>query len=1116
MLDILKKFNSKEWISFDETALYEQILSTLNNIKSSLPEWNILRDKIDILTKNFLTPKEAWVHIIKNILSKIVDFQKWTEVKVSKEDVVTSWVVLKWAITSMIDLAQNSSEWDIQTLIWEFNNIPQIKDLIKTIPDFHKIINILLQSLKTLDKNTVSRAIDDFIWKNIDNILLLANSPSDKVPDNAKFWIINSWVEFIRNILNENSIEVWMNWVSSLSFVQNNPILKQSFDVLNSWKLTPNDKHRLFQAVTSLMDISTKPDLWENFEEKISKSLNDIINLLWEFNKDWKIDEEKTIDLIKQIFWITKEQEQSFLDKISKTEWFMAKAWVFWESVSSLSSSVSWFFSRVSSVQNVSELWNIFVDNSDLVGSFIKWSLNWEWWFEASIRNFVSEKKLAENIKLASWDLLWRVWQAIKLNTTEMILKMRKWVSSVDVWSSLNISEKETNPNQNDAWKNISDLLFDNAFESVKKLIFEKISAWWNLTRENIISTVLSNIWNMFQNEETRNKFFENAKTLWLNLDWQEQKVLWDFLSFVSKNPKFEAIINSLLSWLLNRVSNSNNILSEIWKIKSEINSLFLDFVSSYKKWWINWALETFNSKFSPETKDVIIWNVISWIKEYLWDKQRFQELLNIPGIKEKLPSWVWQEQLSKIFDSIPWDVIFDIIKWELPNLKIEKLKDPSYLLSLVNKILWDKRVDFQTILKTALDSKIKIDSWNDSSKIEVSQDLLKWWVDSLYLLMQRWTPEQVKELVWTLWLNKVFWDLAYSILPKIGKNDLKEVLWNNVLFVNQAISWKIDINSWLKFVSEIYEKFPAWNRLEVVESIIDSWVLSNWWEKSSWNKFELTKQNISHISNILFNSLEWWNLDRVVKKLIPAEFRWFLDTQFLWNWVVENWKILLQSIWKEKFSVILERNIDAINKLSVSEWPEKTRILAKLWKEFFAWVDTNTLKEKIPTNISKNERFLVDLLPSIQTSLEKVWSNKIWEIAVIWEKINNFINDNPKKSLESYWLTQSNIDSFSSNIFDIFNSIFKDFMSKNQLTREQISQKFELPNSDSESDVSLDVWWFVMNNLWFATYWWISSIFNWKDYAMKNWALDLFLDDSKKSSFVSFVRNSLEKNSSK
>lgn len=1087
-----QKLNSPEWIPLKSSEIYKELVVLLQEIDKNLPIWNIYKWNSHLIINNFLTPKENGEKLINSVIDKILNPN---EKQTNLWDIDSLKIAMKGWLWTLVDVAKTQSPEKLKSYINEFKNIPKIKEYIAKVPEFDKVFDLFISLLKTLDKNELFSQIDIFFSKNTDNLLKIVNNKSwEKVEDKVKLEVINSAWRIVDNLITKDRVSIALNKIWEFEFLRKNPLISQVIDIINNSKLSPDDKYALFKELSNLVLNATSPTFKDKKEQSLTirTSLNTIIELLSKFNKEWKIDEQKVVKLIKEVvnWW----EEMSMIDKIKK-------------------------------LKNIKELWSFLNDNFDTIKTLVVSSIKWWDWLEDAIKEFIRKYKLSENIAKAWWNLVERLEKAFSLNTADMILSIRKTLLEDNTKGSSEKAENKTETQKaaHDIWSIVVQKVSNRWFELIKAKLNSPDLSQKKLTKEDIINSVFSWIWDIFKDPELNNRVFENAKKLWAKIDNKElfiQNLVTNFLN----NPEFKSVINNISTILLSRLSNSKDISKELDNIKNDINKLFSDFTKNYGKEWINWAVRTFQETkiLDEKTKTQILSTSFSIVYDYIKEPQNIDLLLkSFPEISKKLPKWLPESKVAKILGdfmkAIPKNVVWQILASELKNgFNSEEFKKWENIVNLFNKILSHKDVNKDLILQTIIDADLwkmtnSQKEWDLEAKIVISKDLIVSWVDSLYSLLWSTSKEKINSLVSSLWLDKIFSWAIDTTLKNIPKETLKKNLIWNLDFVNNAANWSVDMNKWLKFASELYKDIPVEKRLNIIDDLVWNLSSSKEWQ---WQSFKIDSSNSKYLTDIFYSTLETNDnvkLLNIISKVSPSLSTILSQKDILDKDNLSVWISVLKSVPKEKFQRFLDKNSSEINNLMTSK---DKNVAIKLALELFWDVNSDNLKDNLSkdSKLSKNEKFWIDMTSSIQKSLEKNKS-KIDSLIKTWEKLKKHF-DSGEKDISKSGITQVELNNFWENIFDVINDTLnielKNILEKQNLpnineARVKLAEMFDIPASkwDSKIDMSkINIFDFFMNNPWFSVYWWWAYLFKWKDYMLKNAWLDYFMDNSKKNDF--------------
>lgn len=1183
---MLGKLNSPEWIPLKTWEIYKELVILLQEIDKNLPVWNIYKWNSKLIIDNFLTPKENAEKLINSVIDKVLNPN---EKETKSQDIDSLKIAIKWWLWSLIDVAKNQDEVKLKSYINEFKNIPKIKEYIEKVPEFDKIFDLFISLLKTLDKNELFYLIDNFFEKNTSNLLKLANKkPWEKLDDKVKLEVVNSAWKIVDNLITKERVDIIFTKMDNFDFIKKSPIMKQAVEILNNEKLTPDNKNELLKEISKLILAATNPEINDSYEnqQNVKIALNSIINLLSKFNKEWKINEQLTIDFIKKLLIefkknnyneflnIKKELKVSYdkgkiegeniskLNKISSDidknfQLYLSKSidakdsqykekiiqslkWlneivqqdsqISKESKIKIETSIKNFIDKLNSdiINNSTSFLQLLKDNIWILLDWISWYFKWNGYedgLEKAIKSFIRTNKLSDNISKAWGNLIERLEKSFQLNTADIVLSMRNTILESQVGVKNQNGEK-TDKQQAaiDIWNIMVDKISKKGFELIKEKLSSQNESKKQLTKEDIINTIFSWIWDIFQDPELKDKIFDNAKKLWAKIDNKEQFIQNLITNFLN-NPEFKSIINNISTILLQRLANSKNISLELDNIKNDINKLASDFTKNYKKDWINWAIKTFNETkiIDEKTKQEVIWTSISIIYDYVGKKENISSLLkSFPEISKNLPKWISEDKMLEIMQkfvkAIPKNVVWEILQKEISSgTNVENLKTPEKVLELVNKLISHKDVNKDLLLQTIIQAdlwKVINSQTSKNEKVNISKETISSWVDSLYTLLSQTSKEDINALVSSLWLDKIFSGAIDTTLKNIPKETLKRNLLANVDFVNNAANWDIDMNKWLKFVWELYRDIPVEKRLLVVDDLVTSIDFSSWW----WENLNINSSNSKYISDIVYATLETndtTKLSSIIWKINPGLQEILSQKKFLGKDNLSLWVWVLKSIPKEKFENFLNKNSGDLNSLMNSKNED---LAIKIGVELFKEVNTDKLGENLKkdTKLSKNENTLIDMSDSVQKSLSKN-QLKLNEIKVTLDKLEKFLSSQEKDFSKSS-ISKQELENFSSNSFDLINDTLmfetQKIMQKEWLTnisdaRVKLAEKFEIPSWKSWNlsiDTSKIFWEFLKNNFWFLAYWGWAYVFKWQDYTFKNAWMDYFLDKNKKQDFVNIT----------
>lgn len=1086
-----QKLNSPEWIPLKTSEIYKELVLLLQEIDKNLPAWNIYKGNVKVIIDNFLTPKENGEKLIQTVIEKILNPN---EKELNKNDIDGLKITLKGWLGTLIDIAKTQNEAKLKSYINEFKNIPKIKEYIDKVPEFDKIFDMIVSLVKTLDKNQLFTALDSFFEKNTDNLLKLSNKkPWELIDAKVKLEIVNGAWKIVDGLITKERVDLSLNKLSEFDFLKKNPLMSQILDIVNNGKLTSNDKLALFKELSNLVLNTTSPDASKAIQsENIKRSLNSIIELVSKFNKEWKVDEQKVVKLVKEFMngW----EETSMIEKIKK-------------------------------LKNIKELWSFLGDNFQTLYSFAVGKITWGDGIEEAIKDFVRNYRLSENISQASWNLIDRLEKAFNLNTADMILSMRKTLLESNTKETPTLWKNAKTDESKQAAYDIGSVIVDRVGKRWLELLKAKLAspndAVKKLTKEDIINSIFSGIGDIFKDEKLKTSVFENAKKMGAKIDNKElfiQNLVSNFLN----NPEFKAIINNVSTLVLSRLSNTSNVAGELDAIKNDVNKLVADFSRNYSKEWVNGAVRTFQeTKLLDEgTKTQILSTSVSIVYDYVKEPKNIQLLLQaFPELKTKLPPGITPEKtitiLSNLLKAIPKEVVGKIITDELKSgFDVNEFKKWENLVNILSKILQSPEVNREALLQTIIDAELGKIPKNNSEKTKwspLSKEMVLSGIDSLYELLQTADHQKIQELVQSLWLDNLFAAGLQTTLKNIPKEALKSALASNMNLLNG----ESDMNAWLKFASELYEKIPAWNRLNVIDDLVSNISAG---KGESGNMLKVTPQNAKSITNLLYATLETSDNNKIltiISKVSPTLHDIMKQPSLLGNNTFENANALLQSIPKEKFQNFLSTKNDAINSLMQSGNKNEAvaLVFGLLWEANPDQLKAQLSKDK---NLSKNESSALDMAWSVQKSIEK-HKAKMAKIVEVWEKLEKHFNS-WEKDISKSGLTQSEIKDFSEDVFDLIsdtlNFELNTLKEKNNLSsideaRVLLAEKFDLPKSDGNSKIDMSkisMMDFVMNNFWFALKWGMAVPFKGLDYTIKNAGIDYFLSQNRKWDFSRIV----------
>ena len=1086
----LDNLNSSNWISLNPEDIYKDIFNSFTDIKKYLPLDNIYRNNIDIIINNFLLPEKDWKFIINNTINKLLSLNN-DELLFDENDVSMISIIFKWAVWSIIDFSRIDNE-DLDVYIDELKSLDIISNLLEDFPDFDNIINLIVESSRLLDKDKTLMLIDNFFDYNLNNLLIIGNlSDKGELDENVKLDLINSAWNLITDLTDENTINLAINQISNFESIKWNELINHALDIINDSRLSDNDRYRLFLSLSTLVDTATKPWITDDneFEDDVRQNLNDIILILWEFNWDWKLDEKKLLDFIKKIIW------DDLWD---------------WEKLS--------FFDKVSRINSISEFWSLIYDNTDTLFNFIRWKVNWEWWLDYAIKEFITNKRLIDNIEKSWWNLMWRIWDALKLNTTNAIISIREAVLEADIsfWhnraDNLNLSNIEVSIN------NLSDLIVDSLLNDFKKFFLNKLENGDSITRKDLTEFVISNFANTINNNDSKNILLNNLSDI--GFDFNDNiEHLSEFYLYLSNNEAFINLVDYRFSHILNNITSWNSIILSINWFRDWIDVFLEDFFNTKENQWLFWSAELFFRKF--DNNDIKLFsNLVSdIIYDYWSNPSKLSDLINSFWLNDYFPDWLEVSEFSNIFqsiiDQIPKDIIHELIISESRN--VWKLNDIDYVINIVWNLLKDPRINLNNIVSLSISNSninsllSNVNSNSNDVSINLDYEKVNMWVDLIYKLFNESNNNWKTAILNEMWLLHFNWFIDL-LLVNISPNDLKLTLNTNLDLLNSLINWKALVwDQLLKFIDDIYHRYPSSWRIELINKILDSWLLNNKTNHSS--SFEINPINSWYFSNILFNTIWNWNnseILNIINKLNPEIWE-YLSYNLLWNTNFENTILILNAIWQNWFNNFLIDNYQTINSLnstSIDNDDYKLKITELANNMFLSikmeWFWRNFDKE----NLSKNENFILKSLPYIQDWFS-LYKDDIPKLVLIWSKIQEYISSGDN-DITKYWLSSEDIDFFSSTWFDLINNIISSKMSWEWINRRELASLFDIPSWWSSSEIDYQIWSFIWNNIWFSLFWWIASIFKWREYAMRNWTIDYFSDWSKKDSFVKHVKTIL------
>ncbi len=902
----IDKLNSHEWVNLNIEDIYYDVVSIFENLEDSIWFDNIFNWKIDIINNNFLLPKEKGIRLISLAIDTSLFPEQEKSNEVTNTDIENAFIILESGIATLIDISQNSTKEEIKQYIEEFKNLPEIKELLDNNNDLNLLFTDVLPNIaNTLDKEEVSNNLKNFLENTKDNIVLLANHikqeniTDHKLLSEAKLNILNNIWSFSNTLINKENIQIFIDCSKKLEIIQSNPILKESFNLLNSEKLTPDDRFLLAKEIFNWVELFSR----KNLEEKdVNEYLNNLIVIVSDF---WeKIWWEETVNFINKIIW--------------------------------LNTNKSWESPEIE-IKSSKELAKLLWDNKDKIGVVIeKYYTDEIKTIDDLIKFLIDSWTIKENVEKAKGKLIEKIRKIINVNLEEIIIDVREEYVKYEEENKIEKKDEECDDLEKIECRTdfISRLTVEIQGE-LKNTIKDKIKNKENnnLTKEELIDITKTVVVDFLNNNPK--EFIDFLKDLWIKIeDSNQEKLILDFSKNILKNTKFLEIINKIISSIWDNLSDSKNIADDIIKLLEEswgdfLNNYLLNNTNDTIDFWVDFLYSRLlnNPENIKQFLLIIDKNTAANLKI---DESNYHKLLDITKTHlnpEKLKSF-----LKSNYEKI--------ISWWLSEKGVNDL-----WLELYDLI--DNKSEFltQIIQNCEIDTEENCETPEWLTEIDnIDTDKA---IDLIYETLENSNSAQNLKLI-----NTIFEKFWLENLKEI--NLLWQSLWENILLFFNAID-KEDFKDILAIhKSSILELVNNWDSTNKGQILTDIWVdilaridtdllqkelSDNQLEKSEKAWLFLTDE-LKQIINS--ESVEW--VDISIKGMAKKLYELHTLQESGWTATEAQW---------ENIKLYWEKLFDTIAKLLEKVGPDYLAILLEWWDTEES--KPNPLLEKFIMNFLSN-----------------------------------------------------------------------------------------------------------------------------------------------------------------
>jgi len=866
----INKLQSPEWVNLNIENIYNDVFSILGNLEESIDFDNIFNWKIDTIKNNFLLPKEKGIKLLSIAIDTTLFSEENNNPEITNEDIENAFLLINSAIWTIIDISQTSTKEEIMQFVIEFKNIPEVKKVLEENNDLNLLITDILPSIaNTLDKEDVLNTLNNFLSNTKNDLVLLINHVKPKKSENtekifdAKLNIINNIWKLTSDLINPQNTEVFINCTKKIEIIQSNKILTEWFELLNSEKLTPEDRYNLTKQILLWIEIFSNKNITKL---EANEYLNKLILTISELGK--KIWWEKTGNFIKNLIWLEENpnnEESSDIEIKNSTE--LAK--LLWENKDKIVDAISKYYSW--EISNVDDLIGFLIDS---------WTLT-------------------ENIKSSWWKLIERLREIINIDLENLIVDIRKeYINNTEnEWKDT--KEKDEDCNNPEDIECRDDFISKFTIEiqnELKGVIKDKIKSPDNnnLTKEHIIDITKTVIVDFISNNPE--EFISFLKDLWINIESKDQeKLILDFTKNILQNQKFLDIINKIISSVWRHLGGSKNIANEI---KNLIDESGWDFLNGY---------------LLNNTNDTID----------LWVDFLYSRLLNnTENIRLFLQVIEENTNINLDISESNYPILLNIIKTHINQEKLKNFLKNNYdkIISgeLNEKDINNLWFELYELIDNKTEFLIKIIDNCESFNNE-SCDTPEWLtdidnintnkaVDLLYMTLEDWSEKKQLQLI-----NIIFEKFNLKHLKQI--NILWQTLWENILLFLNAINkndLKYILNSYEKHFLELVNnpEFPKNTQILSNLSVDILWVIDIdlVQEKLKDKNLTKTESSILHITDELKEVLNNENMTDSISIKNMAKKLYELHTlQESWWKATELQAKNIRLYWEKLFDTISE-----------------------------------------------------------------------------------------------------------------------------------------------------------------------------------------------------------------
>lgn len=928
------KIEQDWWLNLSIDSIYNDVIDILDSIQHELPENNIFKNQFDSLKNNFFIPKEVWYETIKIAQSKLIEIVEpekpfWnTNISEVKHVIISG-------IWTLFDIAKNSSPEELNKIINEFSDYPQIKDIINKIPDFKIIFSELLPTIiETIDKETFINSLSDFLDNISPNIqFFIENWGKEIDPQVLKSIKLNFFSEkanFISKIINKDSVEQIINWVQKLSLIWDNELMN---DLLNlSKNLTSSEKLIIIQSSLDLLKVISSEKIDET---KLNQMIDNLLNQLNIFaNKIWS---KQILDFIKKHWFLEseskkieiEEEQDGIIDSIVNKVWSAID--YLDEKYQDAKSVVNVCIEAFKNPEQVWKLLELVIEHKEEIQFIIEDYINWE----------LDTENTEDLLKyMLDKDILWRVikkmWKwfsdkiswILNINVNKLILNSRnELIDSIKIWDFIEKADTSSN------LAKTSEVMAYWIWNDIYKAIISKITATDAeskfLSKDEIIEIWLKSIKNILNDPKYKSLLIWVLTESWIKLPENANDKLLEMINNILSYPRMKDIISNIITNIHKRVDNSDEIMQDLLNLAKDSNKEFIKRTIIQNQetiidMWIDTLFEGF-------------------IYDIEWSKVLFELLeknLNI-GLNFSEENIIKSVEILKTHLDVDKLKIFlkentDLIDswWKIKSEDVIKLAGEFF------SIIDDKNWLIQDLSESWIIKKLS-QSFNSNSSENnlglIDNTTIDVTVNSLYATLENTKEENftktvevlIKE-VWLEWLLKQkilgqnIADISYEFFTCIEKKDLIKILQKNKETLKNILSGKKDISDISNLSSDIFSKI----NVEKLQKLIDTkWLtsLEKTWVDLIDEIQKLIKENPEKMKEI-FNIME---------KLVDI----FQSWKKIKKWSEEAKHIV--SYWEKIFdlinSLILKIDDNYLDENLVIEWKSENSKKSKV-EEIINW----------------------------------------------------------------------------------------------------------------------------------------------------------------------------------